>query len=270
MNRPILSSTTGSSVLPSGFLDRQATGARLRQFSRGETISEPGLTAFVGYVISGTVKLVTFLPDGRANIIGIIEAPGFFGRIFGVATEFIIEAATDVVLACFDRTMFEAQLSANPDLEHVIHMENLHQLDAARERILVLACQSIIERMATFMVLKLLSQEVQTGERSAIVHVPMVRRDFATYLGTTVESVSRSIQALVHRGTIAIIDSATFRILRRGELIAIAGQDEDDLLEMLRSRGPTLHSLAQVFTAPDPSPGQFRERAAEALHIAAE
>ncbi|MHA6731340.1 Crp/Fnr family transcriptional regulator [Devosia sp. A369] len=270
MNRPILASTASSSPLPPGFLDRQATGARVRQFSRGETISGPGLAAFVGYVISGTVKLVTFLPDGRSNIIGIIEAPGFFGRIFGVATEFTIEAATDVVLACFDRAVFEAQLSANPNLEHVIHMENLHQLDAAHERILVLACQSIIERMATFMVLKLLTTEAQTGERVATVHVPMGRRDFATYLGTTVESVSRSIQALVHRGTIAIIDSATFRILRRSELISIAGQDEDDLLEMVRSRGPKLHSLAQVFTAPERNPGPFSERAAEASRIAAE
>lgn len=248
MNRPILVSNTTAATAPSGLFGRPATGGRLREFSRGETISEPGLAGFVGYVVSGTVKLVTYLPDGRANIVGIIEAPGFFGRIFGVTTEFTIEAASDVVLACFERAAFETQLSANPSLEHLVHLENLHQLDAAHERIVVLACQSIIERLATFMVLKLLAAEAQLGRAAgALVHVPINRRDFATYLGTTAESVSRSIQALVHRDIIAVIDSANFRVLRRNELIGIAGQDEADLLDMVRSRGPRQAVMTQAF-----------------------
>ena len=237
MNRPLSVSSILSS--PSdGHFDTQGS-ARLRQFSRGETIYEPGMAEFVGYVVSGAVKLVTLLPDGRSNIIGVIEAPGFFGRIFGVATEFTMEAASDTVLACFERSAFEAQLCRNPELEHRIHMENLHQLDEAHERIIVLACQSVIERIATFMVLKLLAAEVETGGRMAapVVHVPINRRDFAAYLGTTVETVSRSVQALVRRGTIAVIDSANFKVLRRRDLIAIAGQDEENLLEMVYSRG---------------------------------
>lgn len=237
MNRPFID----SKVFPSSLnrsIDKQAIRARLRQFSSGETVYEPGMTEIVGYVVSGTLKLVTLLPDGRANIIGVIEAPGFFGRVFGVTTEFAIEAASDVVLACFERSSFEAQLYRDPELERFIHLENLHQLHQAHERIIVLACQSIMERLATFMVLTLLAAEVEDGERLAppVVHVPINRRDFAAYLGTTVESVSRSIQALVRRGTIAVIDSANFRILQRSDLICIAGQDEDNLLEMVRSR----------------------------------
>lgn len=212
-------------------LDRQAK-ARLRRYAQGETVYEPGMEDIVGYVVSGAVKQVVLFPDGRSNIIGLIEAPGFFGRAFGVATEFTIEAASDVVLACFDRSAFEAQMSSDPTLERLILMEKLHQLDEAHERIIVLACQSVMERICTFMLLKLLD-----GAPASVVHVPINRRDFAAYLGTTVESVSRSIQALVRRGTIAVIDSANFRILRRDDLIDISRQDEEGLLEMLRSRG---------------------------------
>jgi CRP/FNR family transcriptional regulator, anaerobic regulatory protein len=230
MNRPVLAADLSP---PQGFGAR----APLRHFSRGDTIYEPGMKELVGYVVSGTVKLVTLLPDGRCNIIGVIEAPGFFGRIFGVATEFTVEAASDVVLACFDRSTFEAQLSADPQLEHIVHMENLHQLDEAHERIVILSCQSIMERLATFMVLKMLSAEAALGRvATPTVHVPINRRDFAAYLGTTVETVSRSIQALVRRGTIAVIDSANFRVLRRRDLIEIADQDEDNLLDMVRCR----------------------------------
>ncbi|WP_332692781.1 Crp/Fnr family transcriptional regulator [Devosia sp.] len=220
--------------------------SHIRRFSRGDTIWEPGLTAIVGYIVKGTVKLVTCLPDGRTNIVSLIEAPGFFGRVFGVTTEFTIEAATDVVVACFEPAAFEARLSESRELEHFIHMENLYQLDEAHERIIVLACQSIAERMATFMVLRLVAEEVRRGGvRDDIVHVLPNRRDFAAYLGTTVETVSRTIQALVRRGTISIIDSANFRVLRRNDLFRVARQDEHDLVEMIRSRRPHTRDVAE-------------------------
>jgi CRP/FNR family transcriptional regulator len=219
--------------------EKLGSPARIRRFRRGETICEPGSEAIVGYVVTGTVKLVTVLPDGRTNIVSLIEAPGFFGRVFGITAEFAIEAATDAVIACFEPVAFEAQLSESPELEHFIHMENLYQLDEAHERIIVLACQSIAERMATFMALRLVVADVRRGGGRAdnVVHVMVNRRDFAAYLGTTVETVSRTIQALVRRGTLDIIDNATFRVLRRTDLFKIARQDEDDLIEMVRSRG---------------------------------
>lgn len=235
-----------------GLSSKQLAAARIRTVSRGETICEPGLPEIVGYVVKGTVKLVTFLPDGRTNIVGVIEAPGFFGRIFGVSAEFVIEAATDVIVACFDRAAFEVQLSESPALEHLIHMENLSQLDEAYERITVLACQSMIERLAMYMVLRLLTAEARSGGRSSStpqIHVPISRRDFAAYLGTTVETVSRSIQALAKRGTIAVVDSANFRLLRRRDLFSIAGQNEEELLDMVRSRVPAMREKAKLFSA---------------------
>lgn len=233
-----------------GLSSKQLAAARIRPVSRGETICEPGMPEIVGYVIKGTVKLVTFLPDGRTNIVGVIEAPGFFGRIFGISAEFAIEAATDVIVACFDRAAFEVRLSDSPALEHLIHIENLCQLEEAHERITVLACQSMIERLAMYMVLRLLTTEARSGGRSSSapeIHVPINRRDFAAYLGTTVETVSRNIQALVRRGTIAVIDSANFRLLRRSDLFSIAGQHEEDLLDMVRSRAPAMLEKAKLF-----------------------
>lgn len=229
----------------SNLIEKFGAPSHIRRFLRGETIWEPGQPALVGYIVKGTVKLVTCLPDGRANIVSLIEAPGFFGRIFGVTTEFTIEAATDVVVACFDPAAFEARLSKSQELEHFIHMENLYQLDEAHERIIVLACQSIAERMATYMALRLVAEEVRRGARDEIVHVPLNRRDFAAYLGTTVETVSRTIQALVRRGTIGIIDSANFQVLRRGDLFRVARQDEHDLIEMIRSRGPHTREITR-------------------------
>lgn len=241
----------------SGPLDMQIASARRRTLSRGDTIYQPGLPEIVGYVISGVVKLVTLSSDGRSNIIALVEAPGFFGRVFGVSAEYTIEAASDVVLACFDRNAFECEIAKSPQLEHRIHLENLHQLDAAHERIAVLACQTMIERIATYLVLRLLAAEASTSPNSPaanVIQVPINRRDFAAYLGTTVETVSRNIQALVRRGTISIIDSANIRLLRRRDLFSIARQDENDLLDHVRSRTRNVPDRGAVLSV---KPGQL-------------
>lgn len=222
---------------------------KTKTFSRGQTIWAPGAPEIVGYVISGAVKLVTYLPDGRNNIVGVIEAPGFFGRLFETGGEFTIEAATDVVVACFERAAFQQQLSQSRELEHRIHLENLYQLDEAYDRITVLACQSTMERLTTYLALRLIADEMRHHGHVAgpsLIHIPINRRDFAAYLGTTVETVSRNIQALVRRGTIAVIDSANVRLLRRADLFNLAGQDEADLVEMARSRAPALRQKAML------------------------
>lgn len=227
-----------------GLSPTKFASSRRRTLSRGETICEPGLPEIVGYVVSGVIKLVTTSPDGRINIIAVIEAPGFFGRLFGINAEFTIEAATDVVLACFDRNAFEQEIANSPQLEHRIHLENLHQLDEAHERITVLACHTMIERIATYLVLRLLAAEATSPAGSSpttVIHIPINRRDFAAYLGTTVETVSRNVQALVRRGTISMIDSANIRLLRRRDLFSTARQDEDDLLDIVRSRAKYVH-----------------------------
>lgn len=248
---------------------------RIRRFSRGETICEPGLSNLVGCVVEGTIKLVSYLPDGHTSIVGVIEAPGFFGRVFDESAEFCVEAATDVVLACVERAAFETLLAERPELEHLIHMENLCQLDDAHERILVLACQNTMQRLATFMVLRLLTSEIRLGRprEAGLIHVPINRRDFASYLGTTVETVSRNLQALVRRGTITIIDSSNFRVLARNDLFRVASQDEDDLCDMIRSRRPAVRELSSLFARSAQERGQTAATAAmdtSAMAVAAE
>ncbi|QQR40413.1 Crp/Fnr family transcriptional regulator [Devosia rhizoryzae] len=260
------SSTADGTTLPglgAGAPQRDSTQSWTKSYARGQTIWEPGAPDIVGYVTKGLVKLVTFLPDGRTNIVGVIEAPGFFGRVFETGGEFTIEAATDVTVTCFKRAVFHKLLSQSRELEHRIHLENLYQLEEAYDRITVLACQSTMERFTTYLALRLIADEMRSDEqktKTSLIHIPMNRRDFAAYLGTTVETVSRNMQALVRRGTLAVIDSASVRLLRRADLFSLAGQDETDLTEMARSRAPALRQKAMLLNASllDEEPSDFR------------
>jgi CRP/FNR family transcriptional regulator len=212
--------------------------SKVRRFSQGDTVSaQCDGSGPVGYVLEGILKLVKSLPDGRANIIGLVGTAEFFGQYFGSSAEFSIEAATDVVLNCFDRAAFEDYLAKNPVIEHRIHLQVLHQLDTALERIAVLACQSSMERLTTYLGTRLLEAEMNGGgDARSQVQIQVNRRDFAAYLGTTVETISRNLQALSRSGIIEIVNSGRFNILKRQALFAAAGQDEDDLRDAMRSR----------------------------------
>ncbi len=206
--------------------------SHIRTYEAGEIIvDQGGRSDRVGRVIRGVLKIVKSLPDGRDQIIGLSHPSDFFGRLYSANTDYSIEAATDVTLCTIDRIAFERLLREHPVFEHQAHLLSLRQLDSARERIVLLACQSSSERLASYLALRMMQQEERHPHpgKNTVVHSPINRRDFAGYLNTTVETVSRNVQAFARSGVIGIIDSGTFEILDPDELIRCSGQSEEDL-----------------------------------------
>ncbi|MFD2648861.1 Crp/Fnr family transcriptional regulator [Devosia albogilva] len=222
------------------------TASPLRRYEQGQTIREIGRSDYVGYVVTGSVKLVKLLPDGHTSIIGLVDAPGFFGSMFGISGDYGVEAATDASVRLFRRDSFEAQLLVDPGLEHLVHVHALRQLESAYARALVLACSGTMQRTAAYLVLQLLAGEADDARSPGEpdICLALTRRDLAAWLGTTVETVSRNLQALGRRGTIEIVDPARFNVLRRADLFQISGYDEDDLTDMVPRRGRPGAALA--------------------------
>jgi CRP/FNR family transcriptional regulator len=206
--------------------------SHFRNYSEGETVvAEGDDVSVVGNVISGVLKLVKTLPDGRQHIVGLIHPAGMFGRVFGSKTRFAIEAATDVRLCCFERRAFEALVSQNPVFEHKLLLNSLDELDATRAWTMLLGCQSVLERVATFLMILLRLQEHQGCAKIPqpdhnIVRLPISRRDTAAYLGTTPETISRSIHVLARRGIVRIIDTQHFEIMQINRLALLSGREE--------------------------------------------
>lgn len=223
--------------------------SRIRRFEAGDTIiGQKDTSRLVGNVREGVLKLVKSLPDGRTHIVGLLHAADFFGRLYSANSEFSLEAATEVELCTIERSMLEAYLLRNPGVEHELYVANLGQLDKARERTMLLACHSTLERLAAYLALRML--EVEAGGQTGRVVVPssLSRRDFAAYLGTTVETVSRNIQLMARERVIRILDSGHFEVLRRGTLFELSGQDEDDLAAELGSYSTTGRSSDLTFS----------------------
>lgn len=219
--------------------------AHRRTFAAGETIvGEAEEAGIVGNVVRGVLRMVRTMADGRQQIVGLLFPSDMFGRVFATHSRYAIEAATDVELCCFDRGAFEALLVANPDVEHEVLLSTLDELDAARDWMVLLGCQSVMERVAAFLLIvrrrmmKMASDEWMPGPH---ISVPIGRRDMATYLGTTVESISRTVRFMARKGVIRIIDPQNFEVVRWDRLVALSGREELDFDDGAAGPGSPRH-----------------------------
>ncbi|HHZ10859.1 MAG TPA: Crp/Fnr family transcriptional regulator [Rhizobiales bacterium] len=201
--------------------------AHVRGFSSGETIVGEGEeSGLVGTVISGVLRVQKTMPDGRQQIVGLLFAPNLFGRVFSRVSPVAIEAATDCRLCCFSRIAFESFLARHPAVEHDVMLAVLDELDAAQEWMLLLGCQAVQEKVASFLLMILRQADAggRPRRRRRIVDVPISRHDMAVYLGTTTETISRTIQDFARRGVLRVINPQRFEVLDVAGLAFLSGR----------------------------------------------
>jgi CRP/FNR family transcriptional regulator len=205
---------------------------RIRHIPAGQTITtENAYADFYGNVVSGVVKITKTLKDGRQQIVGLLFPSDFFGRPFQDVSRFSFEAATDLEICVFERHAFEALLKRHPEVEHELLKVFLNELDATREWSVLLGCQKTRERIAGFL-LMLLRRNGFRGcskdgqDANGIINLPISRKDIAMYLGMTLETISRQLQAMSRAGILKRIDSNQFEILLPRRLAEIATHEE--------------------------------------------
>lgn len=209
--------------------------ARTRIYRAGETVlAEAEEIGFVGNVVSGVLRMQKALHDGRQQVVGLLLPSDMFGRVFSQTSNVAIEAATDAILCCYNRARFESLFSRFPELEHRMLVSISHELDAAQDWMLLLATQSVTERVATFLLIlrkKQVGTAISNNCAAPVVEVPIARKDMAAYLGTTVESISRSIQHMARSGIIRILDPHRFAIMDQRRLFVLSGQNPEEFDE---------------------------------------
>lgn len=154
-------------------------------------------------LVDGVVKLFKMLPDGRRQITGFLLAGDFLGLAFFNSYAYSAEAVTDSCLCRFPRDRFLELLERHPALEKELLGRASSELAAAQEQMLLLGRKSAKERVASFL-LMLARRQQATGRTT--VALAMSRHDIADYLGLTIETVSRGIQAAAAEGLIRLID----------------------------------------------------------------
>ncbi|OCW55657.1 Crp/Fnr family transcriptional regulator [Hoeflea olei] len=155
-------------------------------------------------IISGVVKLSKMMADGRQQIVGLQFAPDFLGRPFRKENGVSAEAATEVTICTFPRTVIERMIGEMPELEHQLLEQTLNELDEARNWMLTLGRKTAAEKVASFLLL-IATHAFPENERDSVeFELPMSRMDIADFLGLTMETVSRQLTKLRGEGIIRI------------------------------------------------------------------
>ena len=197
-------------------------------FSRNEEIYGEGEPADYLYkVVSGTVRMYRVLNDGRRQI-GAFYLPGdILGLENGSAHRFTTEAIVDTTVWVLKRRRLEETAERDASVTHDLLCLTTKNLQHAEDHLLLLGRQTSLERVSAF-----LCEMDSRLSSSAVMTLPMFRRDIADYLGLSLETVSRALSMLRDRGVLSF-KSQTQReivLLDRSKLARLVDQPTHKLV----------------------------------------
>jgi CRP-like cAMP-binding protein len=205
------------------------------RFGKGQRIYTQGEQADAVFnIVTGVVKTYMPLAGGAQHIVAFL----FPGDLDGLARDgrFVnsADAVTAVTAYRIPAVALEALFRTDGALEFQLFCKLCDQLRQAQRHAFVLSMRSAAAKLGLF--LQMLEAHRDILEKGAAeIYLPMSRSDIAAYLGTSLEAVSRSFQALVDRRVLAFRDRRHLKIVDRTELATLIAKAE----RPLRRRVPT-------------------------------
>lgn len=200
-----------------------------KTFAAGDPILWRGddLT-YVASVVEGVATLSKTMEDGRIQMVGLLMPSDFIGRPDRQTIDFDVVAATDLTLCCFQRKPFEKLLVTVPHVSQRLLEIAMDELDAARDWMLLLGRKTAREKIATFVEMMVRRQHVDgLGLDHEPLVLPLTRDEISNYLGLTLETVSRQLNALKKEGVLQFVDRRRFEVIDVAALHAASGDDSD-------------------------------------------
>lgn len=202
---------------PTTGLDAIAVMARR---NRGEEIHGLEGPEYWYRVISGAAKCYVVLPGGRRQILDLALPNDFFGFTPRCGHYCTLEAVVnDTVVACYPRRRAEALADSDPNVGREIRKMSSDTVSRLQELVLTLGRITAREKVGSFLPKMMERSSKQPVDRLLLF---ISRYDIADYLALSVETVSRSLTDLRHRGFIALNGP------RRVEIVDRHGLEESD------------------------------------------
>ena len=203
------------------------TIASRRSFARGQHIHVAEADQeFFGAIVSGAVKLIKILVDGRQQVVGLLLPSDSVGRAFARRSPYFAQATGEVELCCFSYPAFERMLADFPGLKQRLLEQTLDERDAALDWMVLLGRKTAEERVASFL-LMLTRRTAALQEAGAPspyrFDLPLKREEIADFLGLTYETVCRQLKVLKDRGLIELMGRRRVTVLDFGRLAEAAG-----------------------------------------------
>jgi len=183
-----------------------------------EIVAQEDTATYCYLVISGCVRTVRLMEDGRRHVGEFLFAGDLFGWEALDNHDFGAEAVTPVTLRRYARRDLERLADQDREVARRLHELSSLRLRSGREHMVLLSRKTASERIASFL-LEMAARSSQ--DEKLTIELPMSRSDMGDYLGLTIETVCRRLTRLRLDGTIAI--NGTTIAIRNRLALGVAG-----------------------------------------------
>lgn len=181
--------------------------------NRGEEIHRSDCSDDYCYrVVSGSARCYIVLPCGRRQILDLLLPDDFFGFAGGEGDFYGLDAVVDdTCVACYPREALQALAVSDSVVANEICEMAFGTMARLQQLILILGRTTAREKVGAFL-LRIMQRVAHDTDR---VMLPTSRYDIADYLALSVETVSRALTDLKHRGLISLAGPRHIRIVDR-------------------------------------------------------
>lgn len=186
--------------------------ARPTRIAQGELIYEAGSRAAQLMVVhTGCLKISRADADGREQILRVLRPGDFFGEsalLTGARPNHFATALEAGSMCVFRHTDLDRLVRAHPSIGFKMLEVVSRRLADTENRLLSVISGDVSSRLADY----LLSLPAVTTAEGLTVELPMAKKDVASLLDTTPESLSRQLRKLSDSGVIGTDATRRIRI----------------------------------------------------------
>jgi CRP-like cAMP-binding protein len=193
-------------------MDEIMDAIRSVSYKKGEIIYSEGDQSDSLYIVSkGKIKIYRLSESGKEQLVRIL-LPGDFTGELALFRESIheayAEAMSDTDVCMITRVDLQEFLMKYPSISIKILTEFSNRLAESEKQTTRFATESVETRLALF-----LAECLEDENDSMEISLPMSRKDLASYLGTTPETISRKLAYLEQEGYIRQLTGRKIKIL---------------------------------------------------------
>jgi CRP/FNR family transcriptional regulator len=197
-----------------------ATKANHRDLKRGEFLYQAGDAEDSIYIVhKGQVRVFHLSEGGKEQLIRVLNPGEFTGEwtLFSSDTyhENFGEATKNSAICVISRQDLQELLKEYPEIAMKIMQAMSERLSQSEKQTASVATESVVNRIIYY--LEDLTSDA--SEDDVTITLPMARKDIASYLGTTPETLSRRFKGLEEKGLIEQLPKNTIRIPSVEELL---------------------------------------------------
>lgn len=195
--------------------------ARPLRRHRGESIHRPGdAVSHLLVVHRGRVRISHVAPSGHEQLIRVLEPGDFVGEasfVTGSRPEDHATALSDVELCSFEHRDLGALVARHPDIALRMLRAVTTRLEATERMLADITSSDVEARLAGYLLDLPARRSIGADSGSLEVRLPLAKKDVASLLGTTPETLSRKLALLADQRLITV-SGRTVTILDRRSL----------------------------------------------------